>query len=109
MFNFEKVDVKIMKLKSGEQFIGKLTQTSDRPWVDKKSGEEKVILQYHFDCMTDKGEPNGQIIYFGDGGFKNAMQMAGIKVGDTILAKKGKKEELGQGRSVNSYEIFKAK
>lgn len=107
-FNFKKVDVKILKLKSGESFIGKLTQTSDRPWMDKK-GIEKTIKQFHFDQLDEKtGEVTGQIIYFGDGGFQNAVSMAGIVVGDTIKAVKGGKSDIGEGRSVNNYEIFKA-
>lgn len=108
MFDFEKVDVKIKKLKAGESFIGALTQTSDRPWKDKK-GVEKTIKQFHFDELDAKGEVLGQFIYFGDGGFQNALSMAGITVGDTIKAVKGDKSDIGEGRSVNNYEIYKAK
>ena len=109
MFNFEKVDVKILKLKANESFIGKLMQISDKPWNDKKSGELKTIKQFHFDTFNEKGEPSGQIIYFGDGGFTNAISMAGIKELDTVKVVKKAKEDIGQGRSVNTYEIFKAK
>jgi hypothetical protein len=109
MFDFEQVSVTILKLKSGESFIGTLTQTSDRPWKDKK-GIEKTIKQFHFDQLDEKtGEVSGQIIYFGDGGFQNAVSMAGITIGDTIKAVKGGKSDIGEGRSVNNYEIYKAK
>jgi hypothetical protein len=108
-FNFKNVVVKILKLKAGESFIGKLTSTSNRDWLDRKSGEMKTIKQFHFDLLSEEtGEVSGQIIYFGDGGFSNAMSMADIKENDIIKVVKQAKSDIGQGRLVNNYEIFKA-
>lgn len=106
--SFTKVDVKILKLKSGESFIGKLTARSDRPWTDRKTGEEKTIKQFHFDLLTNDGKNDGQCIYFGDGGFTNAISMADVKNNDIIKVVKTPKTDIGGGRTVNSYEIYKA-
>ena len=102
---FEKINVEIKKLDSGESFIGVFTGRSKRDWTDKKTGEAKIIEQFHF---TDtKGE--NPTVYFGDGGFVNAFVSANVKEGDTIKVLKGELEDLGGGRKVNSYELFKAK
>lgn len=103
--NFEKVDVEIKKLKAGEAFIGKLVDMSDRPWVDKVTGEAKTIKQYHFTDTTGKNP----FVYFGDAGFVNTLSTAGIKEGDIIKVLKNEKTDMVGGRSVNNYELFKAK
>ena len=107
--SFKKVNAEIIKLNEGESFIGKLTQLSDREWFDKEKGELTNIKQFHFDLMNEEGEENGKGIYFGDGGFQNAMSMAGITNNDIIMVEKLKKAELGGGRKVNNYSISLAK
>ena len=105
---FTKVDVSILKLKAGESFIGKLTAISERPTLDKTTGLEKKITQFHFDELSDKGEVKGQIIYLADGGFKNTMSMSNIQTNDVVKVVKLQKVALQGGRSVNAYEIYKA-
>lgn len=102
---FEKVDVQIVKLKAGESFVGILTDVSQRPWFDKEQQKEVMIDQYSF---TDA---NGKMpfAYFGDGGFKNVILTANIKVGDKIKVVKGEKTAMSGGRTVNTYELYKAK
>lgn len=106
--NFKKVNAEIIKLKEGENFVGNLTQTSMRDWLDKETGEMTQIKQYHFDLLNEEGEEVGKGIYFGDSGFQNAMSMAGIKDGDIVMVEKLAKASLGSGRTVNNYSIFKA-
>ena len=106
--SFKKVNAEIIKLGENESFIGKLTQLSDREWFDKEKGELTTIKQFHFDILNDEGELTGKGIYFGDGGFQNAISMAGISVGDTIQVEKHEKQELKGGRRVNNYSIYKA-
>lgn len=101
---FKKVDVEIKKLEANESFIGKLTGISERPWIDKKTGEEKTLLQYSF---TDAQGEN-PFVYFADGGFKNVMTTANIKEGEVIKVVKLEKTSLGGGRTVNNYELYKA-
>ena len=103
MSKFKKVSVEIAKLKAGDELIGTLTQISDRDWFDKENGEMKQIKQFHI--TKEDGE---NVVYFGDGGFRNAMSMAGIQIGDLFKAVKLEKTELKGGRTVNSYEIYKA-
>lgn len=79
-----------------------------RDWLDKEDGEIKQIKQYHFDLLNENGTEIGKGIYFGDGGFQNAMSMAGIKDGDVVLVEKLQKADLGGGRTVNNYSIYKA-
>lgn len=106
--NFKKANAQIIKLEEGKSFIGKLTQTSKRDWLDKESGEMTVINQFHFDLLDQDGKEAGKGIYFGDSGFVNAMSMAGIVVNDTVMIEKLKKATLKGGRSVNNYNIYKA-
>lgn len=107
--DFQKVDVQIKKIEAGEHFIGKLTDVSTRPWneVDKKTGAvtEKEITQYHF---TDTNGEN-PFVYFGDGGFKNTLTTANIQKGDIIKVVKLPKTDMGGGRTVNNYELYKAR
>lgn len=102
---FKKVNAEIIKLSEGQSFMGNLTQLSDREWFDKEKGELTNIKQFHFDLVNDEGEILGKGIYFGDGGFQNAMSMSGVKIGDTVLIEKLKMADLGGGRKVNNYSI----
>ena len=101
---FEKVDVTIEKLKVGEELVGTLTAISDRPWVDRKTGEMKTIKQFHI-----TGRDGNKMLYFADAGFQNCMSMSDIQIGDLFKAVKLEKATMEGGRSVNQYEIYKAK
>lgn len=101
---FQKVDVEILKLAAGESFVGKLTDITDRPWLDRATGEVMTITQYHF-----IGPQNKAFVYFGDSGFKNLMYTTNVKKGDLIkVIKLDKKALEGTNRSVNEYELYKA-
>ena len=106
--SFKKVNAEIIKLEEGSSFIGQLTQLSDRDWFDREKGEMTVIKQFHFDLLNEESEVTGKGIYFGDGGFQNALSMAGVTVGDLIKVEKHEKQELKGGRRVNNYSIYKA-
>lgn len=78
-------------------FVGKTIG----PWTDKATGEEKDLTRLHF--TSDSGE---KFIIFEDGGLRNALANAMIKDGDYIRLEKGKKTDLGGGRTVNSWDVF---
>lgn len=101
---FELVSVEIQKLKAGEELVGVLNKITDRPWMDRTSGEMKTIKQFHITRLDGQS-----IIYFGDAGFQNSMLMSDIQVGDMFKAVKKPKTELKGGRTVNQYDIYKAK
>lgn len=101
--NFQKVDVEVLKLDVGENFVGTLIDETVRPWTDKKTGEVKELVQLHFE--SPKGE---SFIYFKDAGLGNALSTANIKIGDLIKVEKMEKVNLGGGQTVNSYSIYKA-
>ncbi len=103
--NRKKLTAKIMKcadLEVGQEVSGTFTGDSERPWMDKESGEEKMIPQYHFEDPTTKE----RFVLFGDAGLRNAMTSAGVQKGDKIAIQKLDKVDLGGGRRVNQYDIY---
>lgn len=101
----KKVTAKIIKLadlKPGQKIMGRYTNHNTRPWLDKETGEEKEINQFHFE-NPENGE---RFLVFADAGFVNAMSSAAVEKGDLIEAEKLEMVDLGGGRRVNQYDIF---
>ena len=102
--NFQRVQTEILKLVAGSSFIGKLTDITERPWLDRETGEVMTITQYHF-----VGAENKLFVYFGDSGFKNLMWTNNVKKGDVIkIVKLDKKSVSGTNREYNDYELYKS-
>lgn len=107
----KKVTAKIMKtadMKPGDTFRGKFVSQTERPWVDKTTGEEKIIPQFNFDSidMVDEAGNPDRIVLLGDAGLKNAMVSAAVEPGDVIEIEKHEQVDLGGGRRANQYDIF---
>ena len=101
----KKVTAKIVKtadLKPGETIRGKYVGFSERPWLNKETGEEKTIPQYTFEDL----ETTERFVVMGDAGFKNAMISAAIEANDIIEVEKHPQVDLGGGKRVNQYDIF---
>jgi hypothetical protein len=101
----KKLTAKIMKcadLEVGQEVAGIYNGDSERPWLDTKTGEEKMIPQYHFEDPTTRE----RFVLFGDAGLKNAMSASGVQKGDKIAVQKLEMVELPGGRRVNQYDIF---
>lgn len=95
--------VKMADLKTGETVKGKYLGQSEREWFDHTDGQTKMIPQFHFEAMNqDKNRFN----VFGDAGLKNAMSSAGVTEGQFIEIEKCDQKDIGNGRRVNSYEIY---
>ena len=73
----KKVTAKITKtadMKTGDTFKGKFISQTERPWVDKTTGEEKMIPQFNFNDI----ETGERVVLLGDAGLKNAMTSAAV-------------------------------
>jgi len=97
----KKIDVSVLKLKTGESVEGTLTKISKRESFDRMSGEMRSYPQYHITAPDKK-----RVVFMGDVGFNNALSFAGIEVGDYFKAVKLEKEELENGNEVNKYDIY---
>jgi len=100
-----KITAKIQKtadMKVGEVFRGKYVSFTERPWLDKTTGEEKIIPQYNFEDL-ENGE---RLVLLGDAGLKNAMISAAVEPGDRIEIEKHEQVELTAGRRANQYDIY---
>ena len=93
--------IKLSELKTGEEIEGTFLGTSDRPWLDRQTGEEKIITQGLFEKVT--GE---RFVAFMDAGAKNAVTGAGGKEGDYIILQKLEMKPMANGRRVNQYDVF---
>lgn len=103
--SFEKVDVQIIKLKKeGEYFVGKYNGTTDRPYFDVEKQEDTIIKQLNMSDINGKN----MFAIFADSGLQNAMSTAGIVKGDIIKAVKLGQTDLGAGRKVNNWSLYKA-
>lgn len=99
-----KITAEILKFsdhEAGFTFQGKYLEKTERPWMDKESGEEKIIPVFQFE--TDKGT---RVNVFGDAGLVNAINGASVKPGQWIEIEKAEQIELKGGRRVNQYEIY---
>lgn len=94
--------IKLSDLEVGNSVMGIYKSTSERPWLDKETGEEKTITQVHFENPAN-GE---RFLVFADAGFKNALSSAGVEENDMIEAVKLEQVALANGRRVNQYDIF---
>ena len=93
--------IKAADMKTGEKVEGVYKGFTERPWLDKADGEEKMIPQFAFE-RADKS----RFLLMGDAGLKNAIFNSGVKEGDDIEIVKLDKVDLGGGKRVNQYEIF---
>lgn len=100
---FKKASTPILKLKVGDEIEGKLIGRTTAPTVDKKTGEESELTRLFFE--KDNGE---KFIIFEDGGLRNGLANAMVKEGDYLKIIKLEKSDIGQGRTVNNYDIYVA-
>lgn len=101
----KKVTAKIIKtadLNPGDTIRGKYIGFSERPWLDKETGEEKTIPQYTFEDL----ENAERFVVMGDAGFKNAMIGASVEPNEVIEIEKHEQVDLGGGKRVNQYDIY---
>jgi len=112
---FKKRSVDIIKLKSGDKFVGVFIEKKSREMLDKLKGsptfgELKDVPELHFfKCSEDGQSTEHRAIIFGDAGLVNSIENASVKNGDTVMVVKGDKVEIdGGARNVNTYEIFVA-
>lgn len=107
---FTKVDVKMIKLKAGQSFVGKLTAISEKERVNPSNGEVSKMVYFHFNELSENDLETdlGQVIYIADAGLRNAFSMANIKTNDVVKVVKLEKSEMHGGRTVNNYELYKA-
>lgn len=103
-----KANADVLELKKGDVFIGRFKGESDKPWLDKATGEQKNIKQYHFTQLDEKGNDIAPVILFADAGMQSACNSALMKEGEIIKLVKGDKTDLGGGRTMNTYEVYKA-
>lgn len=94
--------VKLSDLEPGEKVVGKYLGQSERPWLDKETGEEKIITQFLF----EESGSDARFMVFGDAGFKNTFSSAGVTKDDVIEIEKLEMKDLGGGRRVNQYDIY---
>lgn len=101
----KKVTAKIMKtadMDVGAKFVGKFISQTERPWLDKTTGEEKMIPQFNFSDL-ESGE---RVVLLGDAGLKNAITSAAVEPNDVIEIEKLEQVELTGGRRANQYDVF---
>jgi hypothetical protein len=98
---FKKVNVEIIKMEEGDEVEGTLVGRTTSPWTDKQDGEVKELTRVHF--TRDDGT---KFIIFEDGGLRGALTNAMVKDGDYVKILKLAKTSIGQGRTVNQYDIF---
>jgi hypothetical protein len=113
--NFKLRTTKIVKMKSGDEIIGKFLERKTREMPDKLKGsvtfgQMKEVPEFVFQAITEDGQPvDERFLMFGDSGLVNEIQNSGLKEGQICKIVKGDKLELDNGaRSVNTYEIFVA-
>ena len=105
--NWKKADVEPLKLKAGDEFIGTLTAITDKEHTDKLTGEVAMLKNYHFTMLDGEGREVSQKVFTADAGFKNLLYMAKVEIGETIRVIKNAKKDIGGGRTVNAYELFR--
>lgn len=95
--------IKMADLKKGDTVKGKFLGKSEREWFDQQDGQTKMIPVFHLESLTnDKNRFN----VFGDAGLVNTMAGANVQEGMNIEIEKLEKKDIGNGRTVNSYEIY---
>ena len=70
-------------------------------WLDKKSGEEKVLNKL---VLLDP-ETGDRFLAFQNAGLKSAMD-GSVDVGDLIEVTFNGKRDIGGGRTMNTYDIY---
>lgn len=93
--------VKFSDYDAGHSVKGKYLTRTERPWLDKETGAEKIIPVFVFE--NEKGE---RFNIFGDAGLVNAMTGAAVKENQWIEIEKGEQVDLGGGKRVNQYDIY---
>lgn len=93
--------VKLSDLEVGEEIEGTFLGNTDRPWLDRQTGEEKTITQ----ALFEKAD-GSRFMAFLDAGAKNALSSSGVTKGDYIVLQKLEMKDLGGGRRVNQYDVF---
>lgn len=96
---------KILRLENGEEFTGKYLGITTRDYMDRKFNEGEIIALTSYIFSNKDGS---RFMYRGDSGFKTAFESSLVQIGETIRVVKGDKEDIGDGKSVNTYEIFEA-
>ena len=100
----KKITAEIVKLSdfdAGHTVQGKYITKTERPWIDRTTGEEKIIPVFVFE--NQNGE---RFNIFGDAGLVNAMSGAAVKENQWIEIEKLDQVDLGGGKRVNQYDIF---
>lgn len=101
----QKITAEILKLSDlevGSKVVGRYLGQATRPWLDKKTGEEKVITQ----CFFENIDTNARFTVFADAGFKNAMVTSGVRDNTMLEVVKLEPLVLDANRTVNQYDIF---
>jgi len=76
---------------------------ADRNWVDKNTGEEKILKTVVF-----RQDDNSKIGMFEDGGLRNAIETSGIKPEQYVKIEFLGQKDLEGGKKVNQYDIYVA-
>lgn len=100
-----KITASIVKMSEQEKGFcvkGIFKGQSVRPWMDPATGEQKEIVQFHFEDKLTLERFN----IFADAGLNNAINSSAVKEGDYIEIEKLGKVAMGNGRTVNTYDIY---
>lgn len=92
-------NIKLADQEVGFEFEGKYVGIATSPFVDKE-GEEKTLHTLVIENET------GRVKMLADAGLRMALQDALVTKGDWFKAVKGPKENIGRGRTMNSWDIF---
>lgn len=95
--------VKLSKMKVGTELEGIFKSRGTKQITDKETGELKAVP--NFIMEKEGGE---RFTFLADAGFISTFEDCGIEEGNYIKVVKGEQADIGNGRRVNTYDIFKA-
>lgn len=97
-----KRNANILKMTVGDKFEGIYKGSTEGPWVDPKTGQEKTLTRLHFLVPGT----SDRVIIFQDSGLRNAFANAMVAMDEHIVIEKLDKVKLTGGHTCNQYDIF---
>ena len=92
--------IKLADQPAGFELEGIYVGMATRDWVDKE-GEVKPMFTLIIE--NSKGE---RVKCLADAGLRTALEDALVQAGDWFKAVKGEKQNIGKGRTMNTWDVF---
>jgi hypothetical protein len=106
--SFEKRSTPILTAKKwlpNTEVVGEFKGTRERQVLDRQTGEVKIVTDYLLiDLKTSQ-----VTALAGNAGLKSAFLDARVNTGEIVKIMKLDKTDIGNGRTVNNYDIMVAK